>query len=95
MAACDCHGCSHPAAFRPVIVIELPPIHAGRAPSCARAKLEKNVCHIHRLVMTVADFLSLEGWRDLARGFKRAGFIVPDRERVALEWESVHEVTAP
>lgn len=89
MAACDCHGCSHPAAFRPVIVIELAPMHPDHRPSSARAKLEKAVCAPHRLVMVVGDFVTLEGWRDLTKGFRLAGLIAPDRDRVALEWESL------
>lgn len=95
MATCDCHGCSHGAAFRPVIVIELPPLFPDRRPGSARAKLERYVCAPHRLVMRVSDFLSREGWRDLSLGFKRAGITLPDRERVSLEWEALPLQPAP
>jgi hypothetical protein len=85
-------ACPNPGIWQPVLLIYAPYIHGFNEP--VRAALGLAVCGEHKDSAVVADFLSDEGWAQIADGFRQIGRVDPDRRRTQLAWRSYADIAA-
>lgn len=80
---CDHKGCRAASEMRPVLMIFSP--LPNTCP--ARGVIGREYCAACATDLTVADFVTDEGWARLVAGFQSIGKMTPDRRRLQLVME--------
>lgn len=78
--SCDHTGCAAPSDVRPVLLIFSP--LPGTCP--ARGVIGREYCAACARLLTVDDFVTDEGWTQIAQRFASIGKMQPDRARLQL-----------
>jgi hypothetical protein len=80
--SCSHDDCQSPSRWKPVLLLRSRPRDAGRQISFERL----GYCDAHRESLTLATFLSDEGWKKIARALREAGKEKCDQNHTLLTW---------
>ena len=90
MANCDRKDCRGHGAWMPVLNIT---VKGYRGPP-AQAIVNLRICDTCRPKLTVADFVSDEGWVMICAGFRAQGKATPTRKLTKLTWQKIPDPDA-
>lgn len=93
MARCDIllvaddrdSACPNEASWHPRMMVRAAGYEQQPCPSI----LGLNVCHEHKAMKKLEDFLSDAGWEQISNALIEAGRIAPTRSLTTLEWEPI------
>lgn len=84
MAKCASEGCPCEGEWLPVLYIGEGQLGPGE--ESMSAELHLAFCGDHKKVLRVSDILTDESWGDMTAHFQAQGKLMPDREKIELDF---------
>lgn len=81
---CQRTGCENEGRWQPKLIFPAPRCCVGAEP--AQSIVDLHLCDAHTHTATIDDFISDEGWAEIAAFFAARGNVVPARREIVLGW---------